>query len=122
MTAEQARAAMKAQNALLQNRAQAHEQYMQTQALFDSKSLANSNILERQEAMKPLLQQQETLEGPRTAQQQQVTQAQQAADRRAQVYARQPGGGPQIGGESFVGLGGGGQGGRGARGGVFAPP
>ncbi len=60
MTAEQAQAAMKAQNALLQNRAQAHEQYMQTQALFDSKSLANSNILERQEAMKPLLQQQET--------------------------------------------------------------
>ena len=57
MTAEQAQAAMKAQNALLQNRAQAHEQYMQTQALFDSKSLANSNILERQEAMKPLWQQ-----------------------------------------------------------------
>lgn len=104
MTAEQAQAAMKAQNALLQNRAQAHEQYMQTQALFDSKSLANSNILERQEAMKPLLQQQETLAGQRTAQQQQVTQAQQVADRMAQIYERNLGAVSQIVDENFVAL------------------
>ncbi|EMZ5449391.1 TPA: YadA-like family protein [Providencia stuartii] len=104
MTAEQAQAAMKAQNALLQNRAQAHEQYTQTQALFDSNSLANSNILERQEAMKPLLQQQETLAGQRTAQQQQVTQAQQAADRMAQIYERNLGAVSQIVDENFVAL------------------
>lgn len=104
MTAEQAQAAMKAQSSLLQNRAQAHEQYTQAQALFDSKSLANSNILARQEAMKPLLQQQEALSGDRTAQQQQVAQAQQAADRMAQIYDRNLGAISQIVDEDFVEL------------------
>lgn len=104
MTAEQAQATMKAQNALLQNKAQAHEQYTQAQALFDSKSLANSNILERQEAMKPLLQQQAALAGQRTAQQQQVTQAQQAADRMAQIYERNLGAVSQIVDADFVEL------------------